>query len=104
MTYIPTISPITSNMEENTMAANYARCVVTAAALRNSRRALSYRMASWDINFGNEMDDAVEDAYLAAEAARPPKHTLDQVNDDITQQAFLLLTRNIAEYHDRIKF
>ena len=104
MTYIPTISPITNDLGADGITANYARCVVTAAALRNSRRALSNRMASWHINFANEMDDAVEAAYRAAEASRPPKYTLVQVRDDIMQQAFLLLTRNIAEYHDRIKF
>ena len=104
MTYIPTISPITNDLGADGITANYARRVVTAAALRNSLHAIDHRMASFEISFSTQLKQALHDACRAAEDAKPGTYTLDQVRDDIAQQAFLLLTKEIAQYHNRIKF
>jgi translation initiation factor 2B subunit (eIF-2B alpha/beta/delta family) len=104
MTFIPTISPITKDLSADGILGNYARCVVTAAALRNSLHAIDHRMASFEINFSTQLKQALHDACRAAEDAKPGTYTLDQVRDDIAQQAFLLLTQDVAEYHNRIKF
>ncbi len=104
MTYIHTISPVTKDLSADGILGNYARCVVTAAALRNSLYAINHRMASFEISFSTQIKQAVHDACLAAEDAKPGTYTLDQVRDDIAQQAFLLLTMDVAKYHSRIRF
>ena len=104
MTFIPTISPITNDLSADGILGNYARSVVTAAAVRNSLHAINHRMASFHIDFSLQLDKALHDACRAAEDAKPGTYKLDQVRDDITKQAFLLLTRDVAEYHNRIKF
>lgn len=104
MTYIPTISPITSDPSANNVEANYARCVITAAALLNANRSLGHRMASFGISFRNDLSEAVAESRRAAEAAAPPDLTREQISVDINAQALLLLTRDIAEYHNRITY
>lgn len=104
MSYIPTISEITNDLQGTSTEAEYARRVITAAAVLNAHRSMMHRMASFHIPFSSQLDKTMHEAWMNAEsiAFEIGKNTSD-VRTDINRQAFLLLHKMSQQYVDQIK-
>lgn len=100
-THIHTISPVVTDLAANTPEAKYARDVLTAACYINATRSLNEAIGVLhDKTIGGMVGSTLR---TAIETGRALGKDDEDVRTDVNKQAFLLLTKKIAEYNSHIE-